>query len=476
MSKKDSQKQSDMTRRGFLRASGTVAAVAGGAMAGCGAAQPALETAPDDSAPSPEETQPAASAAPLIKRFRTLGRTGFEVSDISMGCGRISDANVVRYAYDNGVNLFDVAEGYGNGDSERKIGEAMAHMDREKIFIVTKLKIEKEEKEQSILDRFDKCLERLKTNYVDALYTHAVTDVSMVKHAAFHSAAEKLKAQGKLKHTGISSHGPHDGTGNSMEEVLLAAVEDGRFDVMLLVYNFMKTEEGERILAACKEKNIGTTGMKTYAGRLKVDAFDPDNPSEEYAGYLKILADRGMTREQSIEYIQKRLKSNMEELEKFKPAMDAFIAKHGIKTQDALDKESIKWVLGNSDMHTICVSMPDFDKAEQRIPLSGTELSASGARLLEEYKLAFGSQYCRHGCKECLPLCPHGVSVSTVMRYAYYFNCQGREKHAIEKYAVLGNRDASPCLDCDAPCLAGCPYGVQVRSSLLKAHGMLTLA
>ena len=44
---------------------------------------------------------------------RTLGRTGFRVSDISMGCGMISDSNVVRYAYDHGMNLFDTAEASG---------------------------------------------------------------------------------------------------------------------------------------------------------------------------------------------------------------------------------------------------------------------------------------------------------------------------------------------------------------------------
>ena len=47
-------------------------------------------------------------------------------------------AYVVRYAYDKGVNYFDTAEGYGNGAAERAIGEAMQHMDRDKIFIASK--------------------------------------------------------------------------------------------------------------------------------------------------------------------------------------------------------------------------------------------------------------------------------------------------------------------------------------------------
>ncbi len=60
-----------------------------------------------------------------ILGYRTLGRTGWRVSDIGMGTVPLRDADVVRYAYDKGVNYFDTAEGYGNGAAERAIGDAM---------------------------------------------------------------------------------------------------------------------------------------------------------------------------------------------------------------------------------------------------------------------------------------------------------------------------------------------------------------
>ena len=113
-----------MTRRGFL--------AAGGAAALGAAATPALARMDVDKAVA------EAGGPPKISRYRTLGRTGFKVSDVSMGCGSIAEPNVVRYAYDHGINLFDTAQSYGNGDSETKIGEAMKHMERDKIFIVTK--------------------------------------------------------------------------------------------------------------------------------------------------------------------------------------------------------------------------------------------------------------------------------------------------------------------------------------------------
>jgi predicted aldo/keto reductase-like oxidoreductase len=461
------------TRRGFLRASG--AAVAGGALASCGAPRPEPEIPAEPPTASPGNDSPEPIEG-TIKRHRTLGRTGFAVSDIGMGCGRITDANVVRYAYDHGVNYFDVAETYGNGDSERKIGEAMPHLDRSRIFVTTKLKIKDEDTEQTLLDRFGRCLERLSTDYVDALYMHAVNRVELVAHEGFHSAVGKLKADGRLRHAGISSHGPRDEGDARMSEVLLAAVAEGRFDLMLMVYNFMKAEEGEQVLAACKEKNVGTTSMKAYAGQLAIEPFDPDDPSEDYARSIKILVGRGKTREEAVAHIQKRLEARMAEMAEHKPVVDAFVAQHGVANQLDLDQASIQWALGNPDLHTVCVAMPDFDRAAQILPLSGTELSAAGELLLRDYARAFGNRYCRHGCDACLASCPRGVPVSTVMRYAYYYNHGGRERYAMERYARLSERCGEACIECDAPCERACPHGVAVQASLTRVHAMLTLA
>ncbi len=468
MNKKSNSKTSqDYSRRGFLKTGG--AAAAGGLMIGCGSAQPIPAEPAEVAEQAPVEEKPH------IKRTRTLGRTGFEVSDVSMGCGQIAESNVVRYAYDHGVNLFDVAETYGNGDSERKIGEALPHMDRSKIFVVTKLHLEEKDNEQTILDRFAGCQERLKTDYLDALYLHAVSDVKTVTHPGFHSAVAKLKADGRLKHAGISCHGPR-GEGVPMSDILLAAVEDGRFDLMLLVHNFLKPEEGEKVLAACKEKNIGTTAMKTNAGQLEVEHFDPENPSEEFANWLKAIQERhGKTREEAVAQIQERLTKSAEEIAKNKPGVDAFRAKYGVNTQEEIDKASVAWVLDNENMHTVCVSMPTFDKIDQYLPVSGQPLTPVAARMLRDYELAFGHNYCRHGCNECAAKCPSGVPVSTVMRYSYYFSRQGREKYAMAKYAGLAGKDASPCVTCNAPCMGSCPYGVQIQAGLVKADAMLKL-
>ena len=220
-----------------------------------------------------------------------------------MGCSTVKDSNLVRYAYDRGVNYFDTAEGYGEGESERNIGKAMPFMERKKIFISTKLFLQNGDTEKVILDKFGKCLERMNTPYINALFLGGIAAVDQIKNEGFHAAVKRLKADGRLMHAGIASHGPR-GPGDSMEKVLTAAADDGRFDLMLLVYNFLRKEEGEKVLAVCKQKNIGTTAMKTKPGRIKVPEFDPENPTKEYEERIKTSERFGMSRDQAIQRIK----------------------------------------------------------------------------------------------------------------------------------------------------------------------------
>jgi len=449
-------KKENISRRRFLSLGGTI--IAGGSLSMCAVKKDSVDS-------------PAIENETKVQKTRILGRTNYPVSDISMGCGSIKESNVIRYAYDRGINYFDTAEMYGNGDSERKLGEAMPFMDRQRIFIVTKLHIEESETEEEILERFGQCRERMKTPYVDALYMHSVTDLSLLNHAGFHAAAARLKADGRLKHVGISSHGPRGDEGDSMEAVLCAAAEDGRFDLMLLVYNFMNREEGEKILAACKKNNVGTTAMKTAPGVLEIAPFDPDNPSEEYAGYIERIMSRGATREEA----NQRILSWVERQEKAKGETRPFMEKHGLKTEEQLWKHSVRWVMDNPDMQSICVSLPDYEQVDRAVSLSGNGLTGEERADLRLLEKACRHQYCRHGCRACVAQCPRALPVSTIMRYVYYYG-RGREKYAMEKYAALGGLNASHCLDCPAPCETACPYTMDVQAHLLQAHRLLTLA
>ncbi|MDX2437531.1 MAG: aldo/keto reductase [Acidobacteriota bacterium] len=450
MSRKNALRPS-VSRRQFLFAGGAAAAATG---------LPRIAGA--------EEEQ----EKPKIKKHRTLGRTGFEVSDISIG-GAGKDANVYRYAYDHGINYFDTGESYGNGDSERKIGEALQHMDRKKVFITTKMVLKDGDTQQTFLDRFGKCQERLRTDYIDSLFIHQAMNVSALGNEAFHAASKRLKADGRLRFTGVSNHGSFWGDDKeNMEEVLVAAAEDGRFDLMLIAYNFMNRDKGDKVLAACKKNNVGTTAMKTAPGTMKMDPFDPENPSEDYAKYIKRQVEKGKKRDDVTREIQDYIAESETAYANAKPFMEA----HGLNDRDGLATAAVKWVLSNPDMQSVCITLQDFDAIDRYVPLSGTTMTRAQLAALDSYRVAASRLYCRHACSDCFGACPKAIPVSTVMRYAYYFTEQAREKHAMSKYYRLGLGDELPCESCSAPCAGACPFGVNIKANLLAAHGLLTLA
>jgi hypothetical protein len=405
-----------------------------------------------------------------IKEYRTLGRTGFKVSDISFG-GDPATTEVVRYAYDKGINYFDTAESYLGGDAERRIGSAMQFMDRSKIFITTKLKLDMNDTEQQVLDRFQKCLERMQTEYADSLSIHAADNSQIVKHEGFHSAVAKLKAEGRVKHAGLSCHGPEEEGGESMESVLTTAIEDGRFDLLLMSYNFLNEVEAERVLAACKARNIGTTAMKTAPGVIEIETFDPDNPTETQEYLLWRFEKEGFSKEEAIERIQGSLKDQERTQKKIVP----FAEKYGIVSNEDLRKVCAQWVLSNPNMHTVCITVIGFKEIDIFVPLSGTKVDQKAIEFLNDFQLAYGNQYCRHGCNQCAARCAHGLPVSRIMRYSYYFAVQGREKYAMSKYRELRGRNASQCVTCKAPCKGTCPYGVNIQVNLASAHSLLRL-
>jgi len=343
-------------------------------------------------------------------------------------------------------------------------------MDRKKIFITTKIHFDMDETEESILERFGKCQERLQTDYVDTLYMHGVSDLNKINHAGFHAATEKLKADGRLRFVGLSSHGPRDPEGDSMDKVLCAAAEDGRYDLMLLVYNFMNKEEGEKVLAACKKNNVGTTAMKTMPGMLVVEPFDPENTTGDYKEQMDRMIEDGRSKKAAI----KRIQDSVKEQEKLSEDIKPFAEKHGIKTNEKLRMASLQWVLANPNMHTVCMGLENFEELDAFIPLSGTKLSHADAAFLRDYQYAFNNRYCRHGCTTCIDQCAYKLQVSTIMRYSYYFAMQGREQIAMRKYARLDN-NGSICMSCNATCTGACPHGVDIQNNMLSAHSVLSV-
>lgn len=460
--------RSPIKRRLFVQSGGV--ALAGSVVLG---RIPDLEDPPASSSPGTPPLFPVPpSQEGRIRSYRVLGRTGFRVSDVSLGASFLREANLVRYAVDKGVNYIDTAETYANGAAERAIRDALPHVDREQIFISTKGYVRPGEDKESVLTRARRSLERMNTEYLDAYMMSSVDRVEGLSHPGYHAAMDQLKAEGRVRFTGVTYHGPEATDQTGMGDVLCSAAEDGRFDVLLFVYNFLNHSEGDRIIASAKANNVGTTAMKTAPGKLRAEAFDPENLSAIHQQYLDAMLRAGQSRRAALAEVKRYSDAQNE----FVEGTRRFAERYGIENEEALQMTSIQWVLQNPDMHTACISAWGFDFIDKIVALSGTRLTAPADGLLQEARSALEAQYCRHGCVECMESCPFQVPVSKIMRYGYYFEAQGQEKHAMSSYMALDGLDAAPCRDCGGSCSGACPYGLAIQPNMLHVHELLTLA
>lgn len=187
----------------------------------------------------------------MEKRF--LGKTGIEVSEIAFGSVEIGmpygigvesrkdmlteegAIELLHKALDRGINFIDTARMYGN--SEQIIGKAFKNR-RNEIVICTKCRHlrnqngelpEKEETAKIILDSFNESLQALQTDFIDLYMLHQV-DKEILENEEIADAFIKLKRDGRIKATGISSY--------TIEETK-KAIELGIWDVVQLPFNLM---------------------------------------------------------------------------------------------------------------------------------------------------------------------------------------------------------------------------------------------
>ena len=403
-----------LTRRGLLASAGAVA----GGIAGCGyGTQLFLISSP----PEPEAVHPDWVGA-RVRSYRPLGRTGFQMSDISFGCGGLSDPAVARRAIERGVNYFDTSPDYSHTSSERALGEAIRGVPRDSLFIASKFctpdgHLPADVSAADAIAAVEGSLQRLGTDHLDLVHIHAVNSVERLMSPGVHEAFDRLKQAGKVRFLGVSSHTPN------LEEVMRHAVDSGRFDVIMVAYHFEHWPQIGPIFQDAHDRGVGVVAMKTLKG-----------------AYHTQLAD-------------------------FTPT-----------ERDAFSQAAFRWVLSNDDVSGLVVTVKRFDQIDEFLHASGGTLEAGDVALLEKYERLTSGDYCRPGCGACLSSCPHDVPVDDVLRYRMYAESYGQEKEALRLYARLDPaRRADHCADCAAPCVSACPAGIPIPERLAQADRLLRL-
>lgn len=355
-----------------------------------------------------------ASASPRIRSYRPLGKTGIELSDIGFGAINLLNPNVLRYAYDCGVNHFDTAEGYLNTNSEKYLGQALKDI-RSKVVITTKHLLEKpaDMDKAALIRRVEASLKRLQTDYLDIALVHSVDEAEKLKNEEVRAAYAQLKKDGKARWVGFSTHNP----GLMLNEVLTTDF----WEVVLLVYNHLEGPRVEPLIAKARDKEIGLIAMKVFAGGMQ--------------GGLKAF----------------------------------------INDKTKYPQAAIRWVLGNPHIDACICTMSTFSHVEDYVAASGTKLSGPDRDLIARYRREAGPFYCRVSCRECLSSCPNGVAVNDVLRYGMYFEHYDMQKAAIQLYGALDDRSKpAQCHFCHAPCELACPYGLRIKEKLIRSDLLLT--
>jgi aryl-alcohol dehydrogenase-like predicted oxidoreductase len=257
---------------------------------------------------------------------RTLGRTGLQVSEVGFGAWGIgakqwigaSDEESLRAlhrAIDLGLNFIDTALAYGDGHSEKIVGQTVRSR-AEKVYIATKIppKNRKWPAERRIpvdqvytadyvVSSTEESLRHLGTETIDLQQLHVWTD-EFAGAGDWMAGIEKLKKQGKIRHFGISlgEHTPENG---------LLAVESGLVDTVQVIYNIFDQSPEDKLFPLCLKKQVGVLARVPFdegglTGKVTPETefpredfrnnyFKGERKQEVYGRVRKIAADLGIT-------------------------------------------------------------------------------------------------------------------------------------------------------------------------------------
>lgn len=196
-------------------------------------------------------------------QYRSLGKTGLDVSIIGVGAAMLGQSRadyavkVVQRAIDLGVNYIDTARGYWN--SEIKLGSALKGQ-RSQVYLSSKTHAFSREEAWRELQE---SLERLQTSYLDNYFLHALHDTTDIdRRLGPGGALEALieaREQGLVHHIGCTSH---------RSAVLIQALNRFEFETILVPMNIVEREPLKQLIPWCQEKGVGITIMKPVATGL----------------------------------------------------------------------------------------------------------------------------------------------------------------------------------------------------------------
>ncbi len=378
--------------------------------------------------------------------YKEFGKTGIKMSKLGFGAMRLptitindksvldyeKSTEIIRKAIELGVNYFDSAPYYCDGESEYALGKAIKGY-RDKIYISTKNPIENSSGDDW-RKRLENSLKKLDIDYIDFYHMWGISldtfrnKINVPKGPM--ETALKAKDEGLIKHISFSFHDEP----NNMREI----IDSGYFESVLMQYNLLDRSNEENIKYA-DEKGLGVVIMGPVGGgRLGA-------PSEVLKKVLK--KDFASTAEMALRFV---------------------LANEGVN-------------IALSGMSTVEMVEENAKVASIEGKLTTEELNTINKMMEENKKLS--DLYCT-GCKYCMP-CPQGINIPylfTLMNYYKVYGLIDFAKSAYEKtkipldkrnnYEKENGLDASHCIECGA-CEAKCPQHIKIIKQLKETDRAL---
>lgn len=212
-------------------------------------------------------------------KLSMLGMGAMRLPVIGGDDGRIDEAQaaaMVDYAMEHGVNYYDTAWGYHNGQSELVMGRALKSYPRESFYLATKFPGYDLANMDKVEEIFEKQLEKCGVEYFDFYLFHNVCEMNIDAYLdpkyGIHEYLMKQKQTGRIRHLGFSAHGSYE----VMKRFLEAYGQDMEFCQIQLNYIDWSFQEAERKLELLKEYGLPVWVMEPLRGGRLAALFEAD--------------------------------------------------------------------------------------------------------------------------------------------------------------------------------------------------------
>ncbi len=345
--------------------------------------------------------------------------TGENGADIN----EAATAEMIDYAMENGVNYYDTAWGYHDGNSETVMGRVLAGYPRNSFYLATKFPGYDLSNMDKVEEIFEKQLEKCGVEYFDFYLFHNVCEMNIDAYLdpkyGIYDYLVKQKANGRIRHLGFSAHGSYE----VMERFLTAYGEKMEFCQIQLNWLDWSFQDAKSKVELLKEHQIPIWVMEPLRGG-KLASLAP-----EYEEKLNMLRPGEDVPAWAFRFLQSidgvtMVLSGMSNMEQLKKNIATF------ETEKKLSKEEMDALLGVAEMIL----------KEKRLPCTA--------------------------CRYCTSHCPKGLDIPALLELYNEHNFTGGGFLApMALMAVPQEKQPSACVGCKS-CEAVCPQQIKISEAM----------